>query len=122
MEFENKKLAFTVNAQNYIKSISSWGMFLAVLGFIGAAFSIINVFSGFKLSVIYGLFNLIVLAVQVLAAVGLFTFSSKAKNALESRDNGLIDTAFKGMMSYFLYTIISMILSFCMPLVMMTIG
>lgn len=121
MDLENKKLAFTTNAQVYIKNIASWGMFLAVMGFIAVTFSVIGSFGNFKLSVIYGVFSLAIAVVQGLAAVGLFSYSSKVKNALDSRDSALIDTAFKGLLNYFLYTIIAMGLGFISVFVLKTI-
>ncbi|MDM1353810.1 hypothetical protein HX052_07565 [Myroides marinus] len=112
MSTENKKLAFTANAQGYIKTISSWGLFLAVLGFIGALFSLFSVFMSFKIGVVSGVLSLAVLVIQFISVLGLFSFSSKVKHALEGRDNASIDVAFKGMMTYFLFMLISFCVSF----------
>jgi hypothetical protein len=111
MSTENKKLAFTANAQGYIKTISSWGLFLAVLGFIGALFSLFSVFVSFKMGIIKGVLSIVLLGIQFMSALGLFTFSSKVKHALDGRDNANIDVAFKGMMTYFLFVLISMCVS-----------
>lgn len=112
MEFENKKLAFSTNAQTYLKSIAGWGMFIALLGFISAAFSLIGLFVSFKVSVLTGIVSLASLVVQILATIGLFTFASKVKKGIENRDTQVIDAAFKGMVTYFLFTLVSFAVSF----------
>lgn len=105
-----------------LKSTSCRGMFLAILGFIGCAFSLMNVFSGFNIGVGYGVVTLFVLVIQVICALGLYTFSSKVKYGLENRDVITVNSAFKGIMIYFLCMLISMISSFCLPLIVMLIS
>lgn len=118
MEFENKKLAFTENAQGYLRTMAGWGLFLAVLSIIGALGSVLNIFTGFRISVLYGLFNIASVVIQLLAAIGLLTYASKVKNGLDGRDTMLIDGAFKGLMTFFLFSLISILLALTSPLIM----
>lgn len=114
MDLENKKLAFTTNAQGYLNTIASWGMFIAVLGLIGGFMSMGSMVSAFTLSVLLGIFSLGNLVVQVLSAVGLFLFSVKIKSALGGGDTAGINEAFKGLMRYFLFALVSILVSFSM--------
>ncbi|WP_121964129.1 hypothetical protein [Myroides sp. N17-2] len=114
MDLENKKLAFTVNAQRYLNTMAGWGMFISVLGLIGGFMSMGSIVSAFTLSIVFGIFSLGNLFVQVLSAVGLFLFSLKIKSALGGDDAVGINEAFKGLMRYFLFASISILVSFSM--------
>lgn len=114
MDLENKKLGFTTTAQGYLKSMAGWGMFLAIVGFISAAFSIINLFGAFRINALMGVMSLGVLVLELIAAIGLFGFASKVKNALDSRDGVVLDTAFKGLATYFMFMLIALVVRLLM--------
>lgn len=62
----------------------------------------------------FGIFSLGSLVVQVLSAVGLFLFSVKIKSALGGDDAVGINEAFKGLVRYFLFALLSILVSFSM--------
>ena len=114
---ENRKIEIEQKTLNDLNTTRKWGMFLAILGFIGIGLLVIvGLFAGVFLSV----FNttdtpigfpewLIFIVVLIFAAIYffpvlfLFRFSKHTSIAVKNLDENALHKAFKNLKAYFVY-------------------
>ena len=117
--FESFELEINEDIKGFLKETSSWGYFLAILGFIGIGFMVVfGVFFGAiigagalgannpyeAIGFSMGYFGLIYVAMGLIyffPVLYLFNFSRKMKRALSLNNNEDFNSAFKNLKSHY---------------------
>ncbi|MFD0700194.1 hypothetical protein [Myroides pelagicus] len=115
---QSKGLVFTETAQDHIAKMGGWAMFMAILGFLGVAFSVIGAIGTIIIDPLSGVLNIGIAVINALASLGLYNYASKCKAFTENRsDTKAVIDAFSGLKRYFLFTLIATVASFIIALI-----
>lgn len=128
--FDSFESQLSPEARGYLKTASGWALFLAILGFIGAAFMLLgavglfaagsamdsinqpeNPVSDMMKGPAMGIITLIFTVLWCLPIYFMFKFATKTRTALSTNNNVELTKAFAGLKSYFMYLGIFAILS-----------
>jgi hypothetical protein len=134
------ELIITDNSKDFLKTASSWSLFLAIMSFIRVGFfalyGIAMMFVGnylntegimdFPFSIFSQVGGIALIAISVILffpALYLLRFSKKTKNSLAYNDSLVMEEAFKNMKSYwnFLGVVTLIGIAFAVPFIMIAI-
>ena len=136
---DTQVMEVTENAKKYLKTMSSWTNFMAILSFIGIGFMVLSglwmlnanididtMFFGY-LSWFYrfmGVFYIVTAVIMILPVLYLLRFSQKTKQALVNQDSLVMEDAFKNMKDYWkflgIFTIV--MIALCIIATIIAIG
>lgn len=112
----NGDLSISPEIAQYLNETGKWAKFLAILGFIGTGFMVlVGLFSGTMLSsmdmaqqtgmpvpgFVFGLIYVVIGILYFFPLYYLYNFSTKIRNAINSRNNLLLAEAFKNLKSHY---------------------
>ncbi|MDR0229968.1 MAG: hypothetical protein LBI72_13040 [Flavobacteriaceae bacterium] len=116
MSSDLRKLLFTSLSQKYLMQVSNLGLGLSVVTVCSMILSVLRMTEDFDLHATLGIVFFLVTTLQMIGTIGLFTYSIKIKKGFETKDEKRIDAAFRGLMIYFLYIVVSFAFLLVIPI------
>lgn len=129
-------LTISSDAVGYLKEVGKWSKFLSIVGFVGIGFMVlIGLFAGTIFSAIgqgnadmpfppflLGGIYIVIAAIYFFPVYYLFNFSTKIQQALASRDNSILNDAFKYLKSHYKFLGIFVIITIGLYIVAFIVG
>ena len=112
---ELEEITLTSGAKNFLRETAKWGKFLSILGFIALGLMLMGSFfigafynttpqadiMPFDLGIVVTLIYIVVALIYIFPIYYLYQFSAKMKEALISKDDAVLVTAFEMLKSHY---------------------
>jgi hypothetical protein len=112
---ELEQITLKSGAKNFLRETAKWGKFLSILGFIALGLTLMGSFfissfynklpqadiMPFDLGILVTLIYIVVALICVFPIYYLYQFSAKMKEALASKDDAVLATAFEMLKSHY---------------------
>ena len=112
---ELEQLTLTSSAKEFLREIAKWGKFLSILGFIALALMLIGSFfigsfynttpqaakMPFDLGIVVTFIYIVIALIYIFPIYYLYQFSVKMKEALASKEDTVLATAFEMLKSHY---------------------
>jgi hypothetical protein len=122
---ELEQITLTSSAKNFLRETAKWAKFLSIAGFIALALMLMGSFFisafyhtlpqadliPFDLGIVVTLIYIVVALIYIFPVYYLYQFSAKMKEALISKDDAVLVTAFEMLKSHYKFIGVSTIIT-----------